>query len=608
VELSRLHQGIDYRYMVDILMGKGDADLVLMGGKVIDVITGEIYPANVAVYGHYIVHVGEVQKMIGSRTKVVDVSGYYLSPGFIDSHMHFESSMLTISEFCRLSLPSGTTTLIADPHEIGNALGPSGIKAMAEEALKVPQDVYLVVPALAPDSPGLETSGWDISSKDIPGLLELPIVIGIGELQGFSNVKHVYENSPEIIDDLLVSTLFAVENGYAVDGNAPGLMGSDLSAHIIVCGGLTTCHETTTKEECIEKLRKGMFVFMREGSTQKNMAECIKAYTEEKLSSKRLILATDDMVAVDLLSEGHMNEIIRRTINEGVGPVKAIEMATINPSEYWGFKDRGYLGPGLLADIVVIKDLKTMEIEATFKKGKLVSRKKELIVNLPSYRYPASVKNSVRLNKINPEKLAIISETNIVKARAIGLIPDDNLTNSHTFELKMEKGVVQADTKQDVVYIACLERYGRNGNVGKAFVHGFGIKQGAIAESVSHDCHNIIVMGTSLNDLAVAVNRVIEIGGGLVVVNDGKILGDISLPVGGLMTDLLTGQEVSQKISELENLAVEKLGIKVHSPFMHLSFLSLSTSPKWKITDYGLLDVEEFKILPPIVEKTPDGR
>jgi len=338
------------------------------------------------------------------------------------------------------------------------------------------------------------------------------------------------------------------------------------------------------------------------------MAECIKAYTEEKLSSKRLILATDDMVAVDLLSEGHMNEIIRRTINEGVGPVKAIEMATINPSEYWGFKDRGYLGPGLLADIVVIKDLKTMEIEATFKKGKLVSRKKELIVNLPSYRYPASVKNSVRLNKINPEKLAIISETNIVKARAIGLIPDDNLTNSHTFELKMEKGVVQADTKQDVVYIACLERYGRNGNVGKAFVHGFGIKQGAIAESVSHDCHNIIVMGTSLNDLAVAVNRVIEIGGGLVVVNDGKILGDISLPVGGLMTDLLTGQEVSQKISELENLAVEKLGIKVHSPFMHLSFLSLSTSPKWKITDYGLLDVEEFKILPPIVEKTPDGR
>lgn len=245
------------------------ADVVLYRGNVINVLTREIYIADIAIKGKYILLVGDADNLIGPDTLVIDVQGKYLSPGFIDSHMHFESSMLTITEFSRLSIPSGTTTLVADPHEIGNALGPIGIKAMAEEASLVPNHVHLVVPALTPDCPGLETAGYDITSKDMEEILNYPNVIGIGELQGFSNAKHVYRNNPEVITDLLASTTYAKSIGKIVDGNAPELFGRELAAHIISTGGKCSCHETTTKEECVEKLRQGVYVFMREGSTQK---------------------------------------------------------------------------------------------------------------------------------------------------------------------------------------------------------------------------------------------------------------------------------------------------------------------------------------------------
>ncbi len=252
------------------------------------------------------------------------MEGKYLSPpGFIDSHMHFESSMLTITEFSRLSIPSGTTTLVADPHEIGNALGPVGMKAMADEIDSVPNKVYLVVPSLTPDSPSLETAGVDVDSRDMEDLLNYKHIIGIGELQGFSNVKHVYRNTPEIITDLIASSMYARSKDMVVDGNAPELFGKELAAHIISTGGKCSCHETTTKAEAMEKLRQGVYLFMREGSTQKNMGECIRAVTEEGMDSRRCILATDDMVAADLETLGHMNEIVRRTIKEGGRPSRS---------------------------------------------------------------------------------------------------------------------------------------------------------------------------------------------------------------------------------------------------------------------------------------------
>jgi len=594
---------MEYRNLIDVLMGdKEFADIVLYNGEVINVITREIYTASVAIKGKYILMVGNCDSLIGPDTVVVDVKGKYISPGFMDSHMHFESSMLTITEFSRLSILSGTTTLVADPHEIGNALGPIGMKAMADEINKVPNKVHLVVPALTPDSPKLETAGYDTNSKDMEDLLSYQNIIGIGELQGFSNAKHVFRNTPEVITDLLASTMYAKSKNMTVDGNAPSLFGNELAAHIIATGGKASCHETTTKEEAVEKLRQGVYLFIREGSTQRNMAECIRAVTEEGMDSRRCILVTDDMVPADLETLGHMNEIVKRTIKQGVNPVEAIQMVTINPATYFGLDDIGVLAPGKIADIAIIEDLNEMKVEGVFIDGKLVASKGELLIDLPHYYYPDYVKNSVKRDPISEKDLEISSSSNIAKVRCIQLIPDQNLTGKLEETVKVTNGVVLPDISTDTLEIACIERYGINGNIGKAFVKGFGLKEGAFAESVAHDTHNIIVVGTNLKDMVLAVNRVIELGGGIAISKNGRILNDMRLPVGGLITDELNGHEVSQKIAELEKNAKVDLGCKVHAPFMHLSFLALSTSPEWKITDKGLVDVNEFQILTPVIE------
>ncbi|WFA07836.1 adenine deaminase [Tissierella sp. Yu-01] len=600
---SSFKQAIEYRQLVDVLMGSKEyADMVLINGNVINVLTREIYKADIAIRGKYILVVGDCKDLIGPKTLAIDVEGKYISPGFIDSHMHFESSMLTITEFSRLSIPSGTTTLVADPHEIGNALGSLGMKAMADEIDTVPNNVYLVVPALTPDSPDLETAGYDISSKDMGDLLNYKNIIGIGELQGFSNAKHVYRNTPEVITDLIASTTYARSKNMVVDGNAPELFGNELAAHIITTGGKCSCHETTTKAEAIEKLRQGVYLFMREGSTQKNMSECIRAVTEEGMDSRRCILATDDMVADDLENLGHMNEIVRRTIKQGVSPAEAIQMVTINPATYFGLDNVGVLSPGKQADIAIISDLEEMRVEGVILKGELVASRGELLIDLPKYTYPDEVKCSVKIEQIDEKDLEIAASGSSVKARAIGVIPDQNLTDKFEEMVRVQQGVAQPDLSNDMLLIACVERYGRGNKIGKAFVKGFGLSDGAFAESVAHDTHNIIVTGTNYRDMQVAVNKVIEMGGGIAVAKRGRVISEMRLPVGGLITDELDGHEVSRKIAEVENIITRDLGCIIHSPLMHLSFLSLSTSPTWKITDKGLIDVNNFKILPPIVE------
>lgn len=597
-----IKQAMERRGLIDALLaGDGFADIVLRGGQVVNTLTREIYPADVAIKGSRILMAGDARELVGPDTTVVDVEGMTISPGFIDSHMHFESSMLTVTEFSRLSIPSGTTTLIADPHEIGNALGPAGMKAMADEAGQVPNHVRLVVPALAPDCPALETAGVDVSSGDMEDLLGYPNIVGIGELQGFSLARHVYQNTPEIVTDLVASTTYASSTGRVVDGNAPGLSGAELAAHIIAAGGRTSCHETTTKAECMEKLRQGVHVFMREGSTQKNMAECVRAVTEEGMDSRRCILATDDMLAGDLKTLGHMNEIIRRTIRQGVAPAEAIQMATSNPAAYFGLRDRGAIVPGAAADLAIISDLEEMRVEAVFLAGRLAAYRGELLLRLPPYRYPEEVRHSVKRGAVREEELAIHASGAEAVGRCIVAIPDQNLTETREVPLRVSRGQVQCDVSRDVLYMAVVERYGRRGGIGKCFVSGLGIRNGAIAESVAHDTHNIVAAGSSLRDLTAAVNRVIELGGGLAVARDGRILGELRLPVGGLITDELTGEEVAARMEQLERLVREQLGGTLHAPFMHLSFLALSTSPKWKLTDRGLVDVEAFRILEPVV-------
>src|SRR5699024_7894472 len=464
-------------------------------------------------------------------------------------------------------------------------------------------NVYLVVPALVPDSPELETPGVDVSSKDMKDLLNYKHIIGIGEIQGFSNAQHVYNNTPEVITDLLASTMYARSKDMVVDGNAPELFGEKLAAHIISTGGECSCHETTTKAEAVEKLRQGVYLFMREGSTQKNMSECIRAVTEENMDSRRCILATDDMVAADLETMGHMNEIVKRTIREGVSTIEAIQMVTINPATYFGLDHVGILAPGKMAVIAIIEDLEEMTIGGVFLKGQLVSSKNELLIDLPIYTYPDEVTNSVHIGPISQKDLEIEADGSSARVRCIEVIPDQNLTGNSEETVRVYNGVAEPDVSTDTLGMACVERYGRtDGSIGKCFVKGFGMKEGAFAESVAHDTHNIMVVGTNIRDMTLAVNRVIELGGGIAIANKGRVLDDMGLPVGGLITDELNAHEVSEKVDQLEKIVNDDLGCKVHGPFMHLSFLALSTSPTWKITDKGIVDVNNFKILSPVIE------
>ncbi|KMT22881.1 adenine deaminase [Clostridium cylindrosporum] len=593
----------DRQHMVDVLMDEHTyADRVLKNGNVVNVITKEIYKADVAIDGEYILMVGDCSKLIGEHTEVIDVEGKYITPGFIDSHMHFESAMLTASEFSRISIPTGTTCLISDPHEIGNVLGPIGIKAMAEEVKTLPNHVYLRVPALTPDSPGLETAGYDITSKDVPELLSYPNVTGLGETQGISAAKWVYKHNPAVFRDTIVSTVYARENGNRVDGNAPELYGNELAAHIIAAGTDISDHETTTKEEAIEKLRYGVYLLMREGSTQRNMPECIKAITEEKLDSRRAILATDDMLAEDIVSVGHMNDIVRRTIKEGVDPVEAIQMVTINPATWHNLSEIGVLAPGKYADIAVIDGkLEDMNVTSVYLKGKHAAENGKILLNIPSYIYPSEVKHSVNRKPITVEDLKVKASGSKAKVRTIGLILDQNLTDSFEEELSVVDGYVVPDVENDILPIAVVGRYGQV-DIGSAFVKGFKLKSGAFAETVAHDTHNIIVVGTNYEDMVAAVNRVIELQGGVTVVKKGSVINEMPLRIAGLMTDELNAYELTDKMSELHETVKTDLDCAAHAPFMHLAFLALTTSPKWKITDKGIVDANNYCVIPTVVE------
>lgn len=590
----------DRLHCVDALMSDTVfADKVLKGGKVVNVISEEIYEAEVAISGEFILMVGDCTKLIGEKTEVIDVSGKFITPGFIDSHMHFESAMLTATEFTRLSLPTGTTCLVSDPHEVGNVLGKVAIKAMAEECVGLPQHVYLRVPALTPDCPGLETAGRVLTSKDIPEMLEYPAVTGIGEIQGVTGVKFVYDNKYEVIKDTIAATTYATSMGMKVDGNAAEIFGNELASHIILGGTDISCHETTTKEECMEKLRYGVYVLMREGSTQSNMPECVRAITEEGLNSRRALLATDDMLAEDIIKKGHMNDIVRRTIKEGVDPIVAVQMVTVNASTWQGLDLIGVLAPGKYADINIIDGkLEDMNVKSVYLKGEHVAEDGELLIELQPYKYPDTVKHSVLREKITANDLKIPSDEKEVMANCIGLIPMQNLSEKYRVKLPVEDGFVKSN-EEDLLPVAVVGRHGQK-DIGKSFIKGFNIKNGAFAETVSHDTHNLIVVGTNHDDMTVAVNRVIEMQGGVAVAKGGKVIGELPLEICGLMTDELTGPELVDKTIELHDMVRDELGCDIPAPFMHLAFLSLATSPDWKITDKGVIDVKEYRIIPSI--------
>ncbi|MBR7654165.1 adenine deaminase [Brucella oryzae] len=557
--------------MIDQGVGREPADIVLKGGRFFDLVTGELVESDIAICGDRIV--GTFGNYQGNHE--IDISGRIVVPGFIDTHLHIESSHVTPHEFDRCVLPQGITTAICDPHEIANVLGAEGIKFFLDSALETVMDIRVQLSSCVPAT-HMETSGAELLIDDLLPFSNHPKVIGLAE---FMNFPGVLAKDPECMAKL------EAFQGRHIDGHAPLLRGLDLNGYI--SAGICTEHEATSAEEALEKMRKGMHVLVREGSVSKDLKALMPIITERH--AQFLALCTDDRNPLDIADQGHLDYLIRTAIAGGVEPVAIYRAASVSAARAFGFFDRGLVAPGQRADLVVVDSLEGCHAEIVLSAGRVVSEDLFATRNTVA---PVG-RNSVKAPKVSASSFR--SHSNSGKTRAIGIIPGKIITKSLEFDLKVGLNGVEPDFEKDVVKIAVVERHGKNGNIATGFVHGFGLKAGAIASTVSHDSHNICVIGTSDEDIAAAANRLGEIEGGFVVVRDGKVLAEMSLPIAGLMS-VEPYETVRDQLRILRH-AAEELGSVLEEPFLQLAFIALPVIPHLKITDRGLVDVDKFEFV-----------
>lgn len=570
--------------LIDVAAGREPADLVLKNANVIDVYQAEMISGDLAIVDGKIAGInGEYQ---GKET--IDLKGKIVAPGFIDPHIHVESSYVTPEEFSRLLVPHGTTTVLADPHEIVNVLGLSGLDYMIEAAKETALDIRYMMPSCVPAT-NMENAGAVIEAADMISSFEKKQVDGLAEFMNFPGVIHAQD---EVLDKLLA----AKERGLRIDGHSPMVFNEELNAY--AAAGIANDHECSTVEELKDRIARGMYVFLREGSVTQNLRTLLNGVTDNNY--QRCVLSADDLQAKTILEKGHLDNSIRICIEEGVSPLRAIQMATINAAQCCQLTDRGAIAPGLRADLVIFSDLAQPEIEATYIKGKLVAEKGTY---LPTVKRISTekVQSSVHIDKFQKEQLKLNLTSD--KARAIEVIPQEALTNEAIVSVKRDdQGQFFFDPKQDVTKIAVIERHHNTGNAFVGLLKGYGVKKGAIGLSIAHDSHNLIVTGTNDEDMAAAVQALKEQEGGVVLIESGKIIGNMALPIAGLMSDL-TGEEVAQQEAEINRLAHEVLGVSNNvDPIMTLGFMSLAVIPNLKITDIGLVDVTKFEIVPVSVE------
>lgn len=577
-------------------MGGEPADLVIKRGALVNVHTAEIMPnTDVAVKYGRIVRVGEASDLIGETTQVIDADGLYLAPGFLDGHVHVESSMVTVTQFARAVLPHGTTAIFMDPHEIANVLGMEGVRLMVEEGRELPLKVFATMPSCVPAAPGFEDAGAAFGPEDVREAMTWEGIVGLGEMMNFPGVL---SGDPGVHSEI-AETLKA---GKPVTGHYPARdAGKGLQAYI--ASGIISCHESTRAEDALAKLRGGMYAKLREGSAWLDIKATIKAITENHIDSRHVILVSDDTHPDTLLRLGHMDHVVRRAIEEGVDPIRAIQMVTLNAAECFGVsRDIGSIAPGRCADILLLSDLARVAVEEVIADGNVVAREGKLLAELPARDYPDFVRNSVHLaGPLTAEIFRIHAGGDTVRVRAIEVIEGSVGTRNVAVDMPVSAdGNVAPSPELGVAKAAVIERHRAKGTIGLGFVRGFGLLEGAVASTVAHDSHNLLIVGMDERDMAAAGMALAECGGGMVAVRRGKVLARVELPIAGLMSDRPV-EDVSRQVESLA-AAWRELGCNFVSPFMTMALLSLPVLPELRLTNRGLVDTVAFKFVPVFVD------
>lgn len=574
------------RTLADVAQGRKEADTVITNCNLINFCTHEIQEnIDVAVVEGRIAMVGNCKHCIGKNTIVVDATGKYLAPAFMDAHIHIESSMLTAGEYAKAVVPHGTSAIFMDPHEIYNVLGSKGAKYMLKDASRAPLKAILSAPSCVPAVPGFEDTGSSVGPKDITEMMNLKECSGLGEMMNFPGIVFSDKKTHEIVGETLKAGKI-VTGHYSIPETDKGL-------NAYIASGVRCCHESTREEDALEKMRLGMYALFREGSAWHDLQECAKTITKHNVDTRFACLVSDDAHPHTLISKGHLDHIIKRAMSYGIDVITAIQMVTINVAQCFQLDhELGSIAPSKCADMVLLDNLKDFNVTDVWIDGDYVAKNGSLINDIGSYSYPEDATHSVHLSYKKPEDFDIFHKGNKVTARVIEVIPAKTSTIERFVDLDVKDGKVIIDESKDVLKAFVFERHHETGTFGIGFIKGFGIKNGALAQTVTHDAHNLIVVGTNNEDMAVAANELIKCGGGLVAVRNGKILGKVELPIAGIMSDkqLL---DMDKDVHGLE-LAWEELGCTLPSPFMTMSIIPLACLPELRLTNRGIVDCRTF--------------
>ncbi|MGC8566424.1 MAG: adenine deaminase [Caldisphaera sp.] len=586
--------------LLNASQGKIKAETIINNANMVSVTTGEILEnKSIMIYKGYIVRITESRDELislykGNETNIINAKNSYVMPGFIENHIHIESSLLSVKEFGKLEIIHGVTTLIADPHEIGNVLGLKGVELFIEESKYALPRIFFEAPSCVPaveHSKGLDSGAKTINNNDIKRLFTYDKVIGLGEVMDFNSVIEGSNNTLEKIE-------LAHNFNKIIEGHAPFLTEEGLDSYILT--GISSDHESSIVEELLEKARKGMYIFIREGSAWKNLRDLIKAITDYHIDSRRLIFVADDLNVVDLVEKGHIDYIINQSIDLGVDPIKAIQMATINPAEHLKIDDKvGIIAPGRYADLVISNSIDHIKVLKTMVNGKILFNEGKILFNEGNFSYPAFSKSTMNIKQFNEEDILI--KTSIEEGNAdvyvIKAIPGSSLTKKVIENLPIKKGFVRSN--RNVMHIAVIDRHHKTGNIGKGFVENLEIKSGAIAQTIAHDTHNLIIAGYDPKDMITAAKYVIDSNGGIAYVDKGKLISMVKLPIAGLFSDQ-NYESVYRQAKQLEE-SLSTAGTSLNSIFMTLGLISLPVIPELRITDRGLVDVMGGKIISPLL-------